>query len=174
MSTGRYNTLCIIQQRNDILRDSNYDMEVPSDQNGASEYQVLKTIHASITPKTIAKGDLYYFPASICYAYEPTVLEGETLSEKFAAHNWYLMSIAEAKFIAESLREDYDSDRNFLHLATSLGLMEKVNLSGTAYEGSLETSQEANVNERVLIENYRPRIWRKWQGAIYLFAVCNF
>ena len=96
------------------------------------------------------------------------------MSEKFAAHNWYLMSIAEAKFIAESLREDYDSDRNFLHLATSLGLMEKVNLSGTAYEGSLETSQEANVNERVLIENYRPRIWRKWQGAIYLFAVCNF
>ena len=174
MSTGRYNTLCIVQQRNTILRDSNYNMEVPSAQNGASEYQVLKTIHAGITQKTIAKGDLYYFPASICYAYEPTVLEGETLSDKFAVHNWYLMSVAEAKLIAESLREDYDSDRNFLHLATSLGLIEKVNLSGNMYEGTLETSQESGFDERVFMENYYPRSRRKWQGASYVFAVCNF
>ena len=174
IATGRYNTLCIINQRNTILRDGNYNMEVPAGQSGISEYQMLKSLHANITRETIAKNVLYYFPASACYAYEPSVLEGETLASKFAAHKWYLMSVAEAKLIAESLREDYGSDKNFLHLATSLGLMEKVNLSGTVYEGTLETSQESSIDERVLMENYRPRVWRKWGEASYVFAVCNF
>ena len=173
MATGRYNTLCIVNQRNTILRDSNYNMEVPAAKMGLSEYQVLRDLHIKLSSSD-ARIYLYYFPASACYAYEPAVLEGETLSEKFTSHNWYLMSVAEAKIIADSLKQDFASDKNFLHTAVSLGLMEKIILNGDHYGGTLETSQEVDGNERRYIQNYEPFTWYKWHALKYVYAVCNF
>lgn len=173
MATGRYNTLCIVNQRNTILRDSNYNMEVPAAKMGLSEYQVLRDLHIKLSSSD-ARIYLYYFPASACYAYEPAVLEGETLADKFTSHNWYLMSVAEAKIIADSLKQDFASDKNFLHTAVALGLMEKIILNGDHYGGTLETSQEVDGNERRYIQNYEPFTWYKWHALKYVFAVCNF
>ena len=172
MSTGRYNTLCIINQRNAILRDSNYNMEVPTAKMGMSEYQILKDMHSRFTGDV--KLYLYYFSASACYAYQPIVLDGETLAEKFTAHNWYLMSVAEAKLISDSLKEDFASENNFMHTAVALGLVEKIILSGGHYGGTLETSQEVDDDNRCYIQDQAPYNWYKWHALKYVFAVCNF
>jgi hypothetical protein len=129
---GLYNTLCIIRQRNDILQDENYRLEVPRASDDMSETDSLKKCLAKYAGQL--QQYMYYSPASLCYAYSPTVLKEETLSDKFRPHKWYLPSAAELKVILDSIAKDYSSPDNFLKVAFANGLIEQIIISGNVYQ----------------------------------------
>lgn len=169
---GMYNTLCIIRQRNDILQDENYKLDVPQASAGISEFEDVKRCAL----KYLGENQIYvyYVPASLSYAYSPAVLKGETLSNQFAPHKWHLPSAAEAKAILVSISNDYSSDRNFLKAAVSYGLIEQLVIDGSVYVKSLETSQETSAQERLVGVEWTVRGWVKWGICTYVFPICNF
>lgn len=169
---GMYNTLCIIRQRNDILQDENYKLDVPQASAGISEFEDVK--RCALKYHNENQIYVYYVPASLSYAYSPTVLKGETLSNQFAPHKWHLPSAAEAKAILVSISNDYTSDRNFLKAAVSYGLIEQLVIDGSVYVKSLETSQETSAQERLVGVEWTVRGWVKWGICTYVFPTCNF
>ena len=169
---GLYNTLCIIRQRNDILQDENYKLEVPQASAGVSEFEDVK--RCALKYYNENQIYVYYVPASLSYAYSPAVLKGETLSNQFAPHKWRLPSAAEAKAILVSIFNDYTSDRNFLKAAVSYGLIEQLVIDGSVYVKSLETSQETSAQERLVGVEWTVRGWVKWGVCTYVFPTCNF
>lgn len=87
---GMADTLRIIAHRNKILRDSGINLEVPVAAGNVSEKANLDAliVHAQTV---VTYGQHYYYPAaSYAYAYQPTIKAGETLSEKFKTHKWFL------------------------------------------------------------------------------------
>ena len=93
---GLLNTIIIIAHRDTILRDSNINLEVPEATNNKSEAIVLKELLAQISTYRGAKYKQFYYPAaSECYAYQPSVKDGEVLLDKFKAHHWWLPSEGE-------------------------------------------------------------------------------
>jgi hypothetical protein len=169
---GMYNTLCIIRQRNDILQDENYKLDVPQASAGISEFEDVKRCALKYSGENQIY--VYYVPASLSYAYSPAVLKGETLSSQFAPHKWHLPSAAEAKAILVSISNDYTSDRNFLKAAVSYGLIEQLVIDGSVYVKSLETSQETSAQERLVGVEWTVRGWVKWGICTYVFPTCNF
>nr|DAM75102.1 MAG TPA: protein of unknown function DUF3988 [Caudoviricetes sp.] len=169
---GMYNTLCIIRQRNDILQDENYKLDVPQASAGVSEFEDVKRCALKYFNENQIY--VYYVPASLSYAYSPAVLKGETLSNQFAPHKWHLPSAAEAKAILVSISNDYTSDRNFLKAAVSYGLIEQLVIDGSVYVKSLETSQETSAQERLVGVEWTVRGWVKWGVCTYVFPTCNF
>lgn len=96
--SGLLNTLRIIDHRDTILNDSGVNLPLPSANATQSETENLSSLIGEIVSSYGAsKYRQYYYPAaSYCHAYEPTGLrEGEVLSDKFKAHNWYLPSSGE-------------------------------------------------------------------------------
>ena len=72
----------------------------------------------------VAKYQQYYWPAaSYCYAYEPTVADGEELAPKFKAHNWYLPAIGELVRQYWYYRQGLASDLNIFANAINNAVM---------------------------------------------------
>ena len=95
---GLLKTLRIIDHRDTILNDSGVNLPLPSANATQTEAENLTSLLEEIVSLYGAsKYRQYYYPAaSYCHAYEPTTLrEGEVLSDKFKAHNWYLPSSGE-------------------------------------------------------------------------------
>ncbi|WP_232227434.1 hypothetical protein [Hoylesella shahii] len=169
---GLYNTLCIIRQRNDILQDDNYKLEIPRMSEENTEYSSIKQL--AMKYHGTLQINVYYVSASLCYAYSPAVLKNETLSDKFGPHKWYLPSAAETKVILDSLSKDYTSSENFLAKAYSYGLVELVRIEGSGYQYSFECSQEISPTERLAGVNGKLISWPKWNPAPFVFPVCQF
>ena len=108
VNSGYMNTLRIIEHRNKILSNNIEQFglsagsdihRVPTASDGVSEMDDLFRLVDNIrlwqqnnTAIPSAVHSEYFLPASICYAYEPIVKNGEILSEKFKPHNWFLPS----------------------------------------------------------------------------------
>ena len=169
---GQYNTLCIIRQRNDILQDENYRMEVPQESEGVSEIEALRRCVSKIYGKP--QNNVYYNPASLCYAYSPATLKGEALSEIFSPHKWYLPSYAELLTIMGSLSHDYSSPDNFLSNAFRYGLIEQINFQGGVYQGSIDGSQEHSMVERFVGTVGGANKFPKWGATTHILPICQF
>ena len=169
---GLYNTLCIIRQRNDMLQDSNYNLEVPQASGTTSEFNDLKRILAKYIGEVQAYA--YYIPASLCYAYAPSVFNDEVLSDKFHAHKWYLPSAAEVAVILDSISKGYESSGCFLKKANAYGLIEQVVMDGDGAWRFFDTSQEYSALERVVGQRWTMNKLVKWGTANYVFPVCRF
>lgn len=169
---GLYNTLCIIRQRNDILQDENYNMEVPQASEGVSELENVKKAIAKYYGQVQAY--MYYPPASLCYAFSPNTFKEERLSERFYPHKWYLPSAAELKTILGSIAKDYTSPDNFLNRAFAYGLTEEIVITGGVYQKTLEGSQETSVWRRLFGSDGMPSEWFKYSSAFYVIPVCQF
>lgn len=107
VNSGYAKTLKIIQQRNMIISYSETNaingIRFPL-RNQSSNIDELKTLADSISAiKVWAASDeglgdsnyekwaqIYFPAASMCYAYEPSIKEGEFLSDYFTKHNWFL------------------------------------------------------------------------------------
>lgn len=88
-----YETLQIIDHRDEVLGQLGYDIPVAS--ANETESQALSRLIAAIqTESGEAKyGQFYYPAASFAHAYEPTILRsGEELADKFKAGKWGLPS----------------------------------------------------------------------------------
>ena len=72
---GQYNTLCIIRQRNDILQDDNYKLEVPQASDKVTEFEEVKRLARKYHNEVQAFA--YYIPAGLCYAYPPAYRKGK-------------------------------------------------------------------------------------------------
>ena len=103
---GLYETISAIQHRNKILRDSGIDLPVPAETQTESETDVLKRLvsAANITPGNAYQ---YYFPIfSFAYAYQPTVKDGESINDKFKAHNWFVPTPGDMGIVAWHAKAD--------------------------------------------------------------------
>ena len=129
---GRVNTLKIIQHRNTILQDSSIQLEVPRATVGRSEYEHLEELLVKIQNDNgnLLKYREYYYPgASLCYAYEPSVRDGEELSDLFKCRKWFMPSAGElariywyytqglfAKAVAEGVFTEF---QNLIHASST-------------------------------------------------------
>lgn len=113
---GRMKTLAIIQHRNRLIEDSAFEdlhIYIPKSYMGLSETEDLKAQISAVQSNATDIGlsssyyKLFYPAASMCYAYEPTVKEGEALHDKFKSHNWYLPEGYELRDIAYYAKKGY-------------------------------------------------------------------
>ena len=127
--SGLHHTLAIIAHRNQVLDAAG--LSIPAAQfNGGvrtkTEMDNLKELISAIIENNgnAARYQQYYWPAaSYCYAYEPEVMKGETLSPKFQAHNWYLPAIGELCRQYWYYRQGLASDLNVFAKAINNGVM---------------------------------------------------
>lgn len=127
--TGLHHTLAIIAHRNKVLDAAG--LSIPSAQysNGKitqTEIQNLRQLISKIiaTNGNAARFQQYYWPAaSYCYAYEPTVADGEELAPQFKAHNWYLPASGELARQYWYYRQGLSSDLNIFATAINNAVM---------------------------------------------------
>lgn len=117
---GLYETLCAIQHRNKILRDRGIDLPVPIATSSESELNSFKRLYAAAN-SVPGNAYRYYFPIfSIAYAYEPSLKEGERLSPKFKAHNWFVPAPGDLGIVAWHGKQDEGLDAIFVKAKTNL------------------------------------------------------
>ena len=149
LPTGRIKTLQIIKHRNKILTDSGTNKEVPAASENETELAAVRRCMNASSPYTI------YYPApSFAYAYQPVVTMSEKLSEKFKAHNWYLMSSGEAMriFWAVAYGENYtDKIGNIYANAIKLLGVKKATPWRFISKQGLMTSTEIGSNDCVKV-----------------------
>lgn len=95
---GLVKTLRIIDHRDTILNDSGVNLPIPAASATQTKMEnLISLMDEVVTNYGASKYRQYYYPAaSLCNAYEPTVTrDGEVLSDKFKAGNWYLPSSGE-------------------------------------------------------------------------------
>ena len=119
---GKVNTSLLIDYRDQILRDENFDEDYDNPTSGwtgsiePNEYAYLIKLLNS------APDNLVYYPAaSYCYAYEPGIIanskvqlkENEILSNKFKAHNWFLPAAGELIYMWYGIqfKQDYSNGK---------------------------------------------------------------
>ena len=93
---GQYLTLEIIDHRDRVLAETNHP--IPAATADKTELEVLDELLAQIVQEAggLTKYKQFYYPmASRIFAYEPTVIASEVLSDKFKAGNWFLPSEGE-------------------------------------------------------------------------------
>ena len=103
--SGQKKTLEIIEHRNEKILKSTLDtgthtMRIPGkNELGSYTYDEMDDLNNTLLPDIAKLGAVYqsyYYPAaSYCYAYKPSINEGELLDSKFEVHNWYLPTYAE-------------------------------------------------------------------------------
>ena len=153
IARGQLNTLRIIKHRNKILSDSGINKEIPKKQGSVSEYSNLNSLMSKIEKEVGTKYKQYYYPcASLCYAFEPTLVYKEELSPKLSAHHWFLASSGEfARYIWYNSKFGTDSEYNIFDKAYKEGVY-KIHVSGSALSTwDYTTSTEINRTASVLL-----------------------
>ena len=108
---GKYFHLHIIDVRDKVLTDPNFNLPLPEAIGEQSEMSRLKTLYASANASYGQYyGDCYYPANSACRAYFPTKKEG-TL-DKFKEHNWWLPSYGEMLRFAYYIRQYIEGNEN--------------------------------------------------------------
>lgn len=102
---GQFNTVNIIEHRNEKVINKGVGSSVIPGQDDAMEYTKNEKQHLDeliTNSQLLGKLDIeasLYPAASYCFTYEPTVKEGEILNTKFTKHNWYLPSMSELLYM---------------------------------------------------------------------------
>ena len=144
---GQYETALIIEHRNKILNDSGINLPIPVKSSQESELSSLKRLMEAQD----AVVRTYYHPAaSAAYAYEPTVMKGEVLNEKFRAHKWFLPSAGDLVRIAWYMSQTGETSNGIFENAITLGLISRMpDFTPQSYTG-WQTSCEDYANCSVL------------------------
>lgn len=170
IARGQLNTLRIIKHRNKILSDSGINREIPKKQGSVSEYSNLKSLMSKIETEVGKKYKQYYYPcASLCYAFEPTLVYNEELSPKLSTHHWFLASSGEfARYIWYNSKFGTDSEYNIFDKAYKEGVY-KVNVSDSKLTyRDYSTSTEIDRNSSVLVLNTCKLLgYNVYNGRIY-------
>ncbi len=129
---GFADTAYIIFHRNRVLSGTTYDNGTPNDPSDDTNYTYFKPDDddrdklstAILNIQNFAREELessypaiyqqYLYPAaSECFAYEPTVANGQTLNAKFTANHWYLPSVGELARLCFLGRTCYNQASNY-------------------------------------------------------------
>lgn len=90
---GLYETLIVIDHRDEVLGQLGYD--IPAASANETEMEALNRLIAAIRAESgETKYAQFYYPGcSLAHAYEPTILRsGEVLADRFKAGNWFTPS----------------------------------------------------------------------------------
>lgn len=134
--TGLHHTLGIIAHRNQVLDAAGLSIPAAQFKDGVRTKSEMENLYELISKiiennGNAAKYQQYYWPAaSYCYAYEPTVADGEELAPKFKAHNWYLPAIGELARQYWYYRQGLASDLNIFANAINNAVMANYTASG--------------------------------------------
>lgn len=134
--TGLHHTLGIIAHRNQVLDAAGLSIPAAQFKDGVRTKSEMENLYELISKiiennGNAAKYQQYYWPAaSYCYAYEPTVADGEELAPKFKAHNWYLPAIGELVRQYWYYRQGLASDLNIFANAINNAVMANYTASG--------------------------------------------
>lgn len=93
---GLYETLIIIDHRDEVLTQTNLD--IPAASANETEREALTRLIAAIRAESGEQkyAQFYYPAASYAHAYEPAMLHsGEVLADKFKAGKWFLPSLGD-------------------------------------------------------------------------------
>ena len=142
--TGLHHTLGIIAHRNQVLDAAGLSIPAAQFKDGVRTKSEMENLYELISKiiennGNAAKYQQYYWPAaSYCYAYEPTVADGEELAPKFKAHNWYLPAIGELVRQYWYYRQGLASDLNIFANAINNAVMANYTASNrwSSSEGS--------------------------------------
>ena len=143
--TGLHHTLGIIAHRNQVLDAAGLSIPAAQFKDGVRTKSEMENLYELISKiiennGNAAKYQQYYWPAaSYCYAYEPTVADGEELAPKFKAHNWYLPAIGELVRQYWYYRQGLASDLNIFANAINNAVM--ANYTASYRWSSSETYQ---------------------------------
>lgn len=143
--TGLHHTLGIIAHRNQVLDAAGLSIPAAQFKDGVRTKSEMENLYELISKiiennGNAAKYQQYYWPAaSYCYAYEPTVADGEELAPKFKAHNWYLPAIGELVRQYWYYRQGLASDLNIFANAINNAVM--ANYTASNRWSSSESSQ---------------------------------
>ena len=143
--TGLHHTLGIIAHRNQVLDAAGLSIPAAQFKDGVRIKSEMDNLHELISKiiennSNDARYQQYYWPAaSYCYAYEPTVADGEELAPKFKAHNWYLPAIGELARQYWYYRQGLASDLNIFANAINNAVM--VNYTASSRWSSSEGYQ---------------------------------
>lgn len=98
---GMFNTINIIEHRNEIIIKQGLGNGTIPGANSAKEYvyDEKQNLDELLTNTTVQNESSLYPAASYCYCFEPTVSESEVLVDKFKIHNWYLPSMSELLYM---------------------------------------------------------------------------
>ena len=146
---GQYETMCAIRHRNKILRDSGINLPVPAASATETESECFKRLLAEAN-KTPGNGYQYYFPIfSLAYAYEPKVKEGEALSDRFKAHNWFVPAPGDLGIVAWHGKQTEGVDAIFAKAKTLLAM----SFDGGNYNWRSTTGQNDNASAHILLNS---------------------
>lgn len=173
--TGLHHTLGIIAHRNQVLDAAGLSIPAAQFTDGVRTKSEMENLYELISKiiennGNAAKYQQYYWPAaSYCYAYEPTVADGEELAPKFKAHNWYLPAIGELVRQYWYYRQGLASDLNIFANAINNAVM--ANYTASNRWSSSEYNQTSAWN--VYFSNGSFSINLKY-GSNVVRAVCAF
>ena len=145
--TGLHHTLGIIAHRNQVLDAAGLSIPAAQFKDGVRTKSEMENLYELISKiiennGNAAKYQQYYWPAaSYCYAYEPTVADGEELAPKFKAHNWYLPAIGELVRQYWYYRQGLASDLNIFANAINNAVM--ANYTASYRWSSSESNQRS-------------------------------
>jgi len=161
VNSGYAKTLKIIEHRNKILNngvvmipadpdngvleDRLGPLDTPHAGNGQTELESLASLMGTLrsymsshySETNLDKWmQLYYPAASAAYAYQPTMTMGQTLADKFKAHNWFLPPLGILARLCWYYRQGTSSDLNIFKKAIADNLF--TNFSSSYYWSSTE------------------------------------
>ena len=151
--TGLHHTLGIIAHRNQVLDAAGLSIPAAQFKDGVRTKSEMENLYELISKiiennGNAAKYQQYYWPAaSYCYAYEPTVADGEELAPKFKAHNWYLPAIGELVRQYWYYRQGLASDLNIFANAINNAVMAN-------YTASIRWSSSEHIQTRAWLVNF--------------------
>ena len=173
--TGLHHTLGIIAHRNQVLDAAGLSIPAAQFKDGVRTKSEMENLYELISKiiennGNAAKYQQYYWPAaSYCYAYEPTVADGEELAPKFKAHNWYLPAIGELVRQYWYYRQGLASDLNIFANAINNAVM--ANYTASYRWSSSECNQ--TIAWIVYFSNGNFSIGNKYYSNV-VRAVCAF
>lgn len=108
---GKYYTAHIIDTRNKVLQDSQFNLEIPVKTDTTPETNVLTSLLNQVqTSLSTTHKQLYYPIASYCYAYIPTT--NKNLKDEFKEHNWWLPTFGELARLGYYCQEYYNPNNS--------------------------------------------------------------
>lgn len=173
--TGLHHTLGIIAHRNQVLDAAGLSIPAAQFKDGVRTKSEMENLYELISKiiknnGNAAKYQQYYWPAaSYCYAYEPTVADGEELAPKFKAHNWYLPAIGELVRQYWYYRQGLASDLNIFANAINNAVMAN-------YTASIRWSSSEYYQTGAWGVNFSNGIFSYYNkyNSIVVRAVCAF
>lgn len=173
--TGLHHTLGIIAHRNQVLDAAGLSIPAAQFKDGVRTKSEMENLYELISKiiennGNAAKYQQYYWPAaSYCYAYEPTVADGEELAPKFKAHNWYLPAIGELVRQYWYYRQGLASDLNIFANAINNAVM--ANYTASYRWSSSEHNQTNAWGVNFSLGNFG---YNNKYGSHVVRAVCAF